>query len=118
MCYTIIVIKRDYKIKKIKGGIKMKTEVKRYIRNNNGEFIGEYTPDFNADRIVYDVIRDIFIDDIQKLCYEDENFLNNLLDDFEEGFNGVFKTSNGNFYEKLHDSRFFICRSIKNVKYY
>ena len=65
----------------------MKTEVKRYIRNNNGEFIGEYTPDFNADRIVYDVIRDIFIDDIQKLCYEDENFLNNLLDDFEEGFN-------------------------------
>lgn len=52
----------------------MKTEVKRYIRNNNGEFIGEYTPNFNADRIIYDLDSDSFIDDIHKLCYEDENF--------------------------------------------
>nr|DAR49610.1 MAG TPA: hypothetical protein [Caudoviricetes sp.] len=96
----------------------MKTEVKRYIRNNNGEFIGEYTPNFNADRIIYDLDSDSFIDDIHKLCYEDENFLDNLLDDFEEGFNGVFKNNNGDFYEKLSNSRFFICRNIKNVKYY
>lgn len=93
-------------------------EVKRYIRNNNGEFVGEYTPDFNAYRVIYDLSSEVFIDDISKLCCEDENFLNNSLDDFEEGFTQVFKNSIGDYYEKLSNSRFLICRAIKNVKYY
>lgn len=93
-------------------------EVKRYIRNNNGEFVGEYTPDFNACRVIYDLSSEVFIEDTSKLCCEDENFLNNSLDDFEEGFNQVFKTDFGNYYEKLRNSRFFIARPIKNVKYY
>lgn len=83
----------------------------RKIRNNNGEFIGEY-------EVLVEEPRQIFVDgelvnDFSKLDYRTENELNNVIDDFEEGFNVI---EDG--YEVLHTSKFTVKRKIANIIYY
>ena len=86
-------------------------KITRNIRNNNGEFIGEY-------EVLAEEPRQIFIDgelvnDFSKLDYCTENELNNVIDDFEEGFNSV---KDG--YEVLSTSKFTVKRKIANIIYY
>ena len=62
--------------------------------------------------------RQIFVDgelvnDFSKLDYRTENELNNVIDDFEEGFNVI---EDG--YEVLNTSKFTIKRKIANIIYY
>lgn len=83
----------------------------RKIRNNNGEFIGEY-------EVLVEEPRQIFVDgelvnDFSKLDCHTENELNNVIDDFEEGFNVI---EDG--YEVLHTSKFTVKRKIANIIYY
>lgn len=86
-------------------------KITRNIRNINGEFIGEY-------EVLAEEPRQIFIDgelvnDFSKLDYRTENELNNVIDDFEEGFNSV---KDG--YEVLNTSKFTVKRKIANIIYY
>lgn len=85
--------------------------ITRNIRNNNGELIGKY-------EVLVEEPRQIFIDgelvnDFSKLDYRTENELNNVIDDFEEGFNVI---EDG--YEILNTSKFTIKRKIANIIYY
>lgn len=89
----------------------MTNTITRNIRNNNGEFIGEY-------EVLVEEPRQIFVDgelvnDFSKLDCRTENELNNVIDDFEEGFNVI---EDG--YEVLHTSKFTIKRKIANIIYY
>lgn len=86
-------------------------KITRNIRNNNGEFIGEY-------EVLVEEPRQIFVDgelvnDFSKLDYRTENELNKAIDDFEEGFNVI---EDG--YEVLNTSKFTIKRKIANIIYY
>lgn len=86
-------------------------KITRNIRNNNGEFIGEYA-------VLVEEPRQIFVDgelvnDFSKLDYRTENELNKVIDDFEEGFNVI---EDG--YEVLNTSKFTIKRKIANIIYY
>ena len=86
-------------------------KITRNIRNNNGEFIGEY-------EVLVEEPRQIFVDgelvnDFSKLDYRTENELNNVIDDFEEGFIVI---EDG--YEVLNTSKFTIKRKIANIIYY
>lgn len=83
----------------------------RKTRNNNGEFIGEY-------EVLVEEPRQIFVDgelvnDFSKLDCHTENELNNVIDDFEEGFNDI---EDG--YEVLHTPKFTVKRKIANIIYY
>lgn len=85
--------------------------ITRNIRNNNGELIGKY-------EVLVEEPRQIFIDgelvnDFSKLDYRTENELNNVIDDFEEGFNVI---EDG--YEVLNTSKFTVKRKIANIIYY
>lgn len=86
-------------------------KITRNIRNNNGEFIGEY-------EVLVEEPRQIFVDgelvnDFSKLDCRTENELNNVIDDFEEGFNVI---EDG--YEVLNTSKFTVKRKIANIIYY
>lgn len=83
----------------------------RKIRNNNGEFIGEYEVLVKEPRQIY--IDGKIVNDFSKLDYPTENELNNVIDDFEEGFNVI---EDG--YEILHTSKFTVKRKIANIIYY
>ena len=83
----------------------------RKIRNNNGEFIGEYEVLVEEPRQIY--IDGKIVNDFSKLDYHTENELNNVIDDFEEGFNVI---EDG--YEVLTTSIFTIKRKIANIIYY
>lgn len=83
----------------------------RKIRNNNGEFIGEYEVLVEEPRQIY--IDGKIVNDFSKLDYHTENELNNVIDDFEEGFNVI---EDG--YEVLTTSKFTIKRKIANIIYY
>lgn len=83
----------------------------RKIRNNNGEFIGEYEVLVKEPRQIY--IDGKIVNDFSKLDYPAENELNNVIDDFEEGFNVI---EDG--YEVLHTSKFTVKRKIANIIYY
>nr|WP_295229910.1 hypothetical protein [Ruminococcus sp.] len=85
--------------------------MKRKIRNNNGEFIGEYEVLVEEPRQIY--IDGKIVNDFSKLDYHTENELNNVIDDFEEGFNVI---EDG--YEVLHTSKFTVKRKIANIIYY
>lgn len=83
----------------------------RKIRNNNGEFIGEYEVLVEEPKQIY--IDGKIVNDFSKLDYHTENELNNVIDDFEEGFNVI---EDG--YEVLTTSKFTIKRKIANIIYY
>lgn len=93
-------------------------EVKRFIRNDNREVIGEYTTSFNSNRIIYDFKNGIFIEDISKLAQEDAKLLDSAVNNFEAGFNKVVFTACKNHYEYDNGGRFLIFRKINDVHYY
>lgn len=86
-------------------------KITRNIRNNNGEFIGEYEVPVEEPRQIF--VDGELVNDFSKLDYRTENELNNVIDDFEEGFNVI---ENG--YEVLNTSKFTIKRKIANIIYY
>ena len=73
----------------------------RKIRNNNGEFIGEYEVLVEEPRQIY--IDSKIVNDFSKLDYHTENELNNVIEDG---------------YEVLHTSKFTVKRKIANIIYY
>lgn len=85
--------------------------ITRNIRNNNGELIGKYEVLVEEPRQIY--IDGELVNDFSKLDYRTENELNNVIDDFEEGFNVI---EDG--YEVLNTSKFTVKRKIANIIYY
>lgn len=83
----------------------------RYIRDNTGEPIGEYEVLIDEPREVY--VDEKLIDNTVNLDSQTENALNNVIDDFEEGFNNV---KDG--YEILSTPKFTVKRKIDNIIYY
>lgn len=73
----------------------------RKIRNNNGEFIGEYEVLVEEPRQIY--IDGKRVNDFSKLDCRTENELNNVIEDG---------------YEVLHTSKFTVKRKIANIIYY
>lgn len=89
----------------------MTNTITRNIRNNNGELIGKYEVLVEEPRQIY--IDGKIVNDFSKLDYRTENELNNVIDDFEEGFNVI---EDG--YEVLNTSKFTVKRKIANIIYY
>lgn len=85
--------------------------ITRNIRNNNGELIGKYEVLVEEPRQIY--IDGELVNDFSKLDYRTENELDNVIDDFEEGFNVI---EDG--YEVLNTSKFTVKRKIANIIYY
>lgn len=99
--------------------------MKRFIRNCQGDFIGDYTVLENKERIVfYEGKQLVSTDDFLSLnscVYFDYIFnqLDNVIDEFEEGFNQVVKNQDdGKYYEILEKYGFSVLREVSDVNYY
>lgn len=80
----------------------------RYVRDNQGNFIAEY-------EVLDDAEREILVDGVKvppttRFPVEEERWLNELIDDFEEGFNEV---KDG--YEYLSFNKFTVRRKIGKI---
>lgn len=85
----------------------------RFIRNNKGDFIGKYETT-NEEREVFLKGKKL-PHNTEGFPFELQNELDNILDDFEEGFNEVNKEEE---YEFLQVGDFEVRRKIKNICYF
>ena len=100
----------------------------RYIRNSQGEIIGEYHFNENDKRHILFRDKNEIIDLTNKPDYPMNDYFENMLDmtidNFEEGFNDIdvminyYKNEPNVIIEKLISPYFIIFRRILDLRYY